>query len=202
MYRRKCNSALAHPTNGVIILPTVISYARMFARLAIGLDKRPELIAHLVRKASFEDDGARETLPERAANILRQAFVTCLNDRTPTASGTRGGKPDGKKSGIYKIANLCLKILFQVRNQVYSIRHVRVLMHYSAIKAAMASKYLPIFTINHLLCLYTQLLSGSHIFTTLDASCSLVITSMPRSSLFKQPTTNVSQAPNAYANAA
>ena len=95
-------------------MPTVIAYSRVLARLAIGLDKRPELIAHLTKQSS-DDSGVRETLPERAANILRQAFVTCLNDRTGTASGVRDGKPDGKKVGIYTIANLCLKILFQCR---------------------------------------------------------------------------------------
>jgi hypothetical protein len=85
----------------------------VFARLAIGLDKNPKLIAHLIVRSS-EEDGRRETLPERAANVLRTAFVTCLNDRTGTASGVnKDGKPDGKKIGIYKIANLCLKILFQ-----------------------------------------------------------------------------------------
>jgi len=83
----------------------------MLSRLAIGLDKQPELIAHLNRGSTDEGE-AKETLPERAANIVRQAFVTCLNDR---ASGVKDGKPEGKKIGIYKAANLCLKILFQCR---------------------------------------------------------------------------------------
>jgi len=83
----------------------------MLSRLAIGLDKKPELIAHLV-KHSTDESGVRETLPERAANIIRQAFVTCLNDR---ASGVRETLPEGKKVGIYKLANLCLKVLFQCR---------------------------------------------------------------------------------------
>jgi len=108
---RKCNSALVHPILGVLILPTVISFSRMLSRLAIGLDKQPELIAHLNRGSTDEGE-AMETLPERAANIVRQAFVTCLNDR---ASGVKDGKPEGKKIGIYKAANLCLKILFQCR---------------------------------------------------------------------------------------
>lgn len=98
----------------MLMLPTVVSYARMLARLAIGLDKQPQLIAHLT-KQSTDEGGARETLPERAANIMRQAFVTCLNDRSGDASGLKDGKPDGKKAGIYKIANLCLKVLFQCR---------------------------------------------------------------------------------------
>lgn len=86
----------------------------MLARLAIGLDKKPELIAHLTTQSTDEGGGA-ETLPEKAANIIRQAFVTCLNDRAPSALGVRDGRPDGKKVGIYKIANICLKILFSCR---------------------------------------------------------------------------------------
>ncbi|PNS16038.1 hypothetical protein CAC42_4439 [Sphaceloma murrayae] len=112
---QKANSALTHSSLGVLLLPTVVSYSRMLSRLAIGLDKQPHLIAHLRSTAS--DEGTRETLPERAANTLRQAFVTCLNDRTGTsATGLDSrGQPEGKKRGIYTIANLCLKILFQCR---------------------------------------------------------------------------------------
>lgn len=86
----------------------------MLSRLAIGLDKQPELIAHLATQSS-DESGGRETLPERAANIIRQAFVVCLNDRTGTLQEMRNGQPEGKKVGIYKIANLCLKVLFQCR---------------------------------------------------------------------------------------
>lgn len=93
----------------------MVQYSRVLSRLAIGLDKQPHLIAHLTPKsASGDDGGSRETLPERAANILRQAFVTCLNDRSGSSVNglDRSGKPEGKKRGIYTIANLCLKILF------------------------------------------------------------------------------------------
>lgn len=86
----------------------------MLARLAIGLDKKPELIAHLTTQ-STDEGGSAETLPERAANIIRQAFVTCLNDRTAASSGIINGVPDGKRIGIYKIANVCLKVLFSCR---------------------------------------------------------------------------------------
>lgn len=81
----------------------------MMSRLAIGLDKQPELIAHIPRKT---DEDAGETLPERAANIIRGAFTTCLNDR---GVGMANGRPEGKKAGIYKLCNLCLKVLFQCR---------------------------------------------------------------------------------------
>ena len=109
----RANSALSHAILGYLILPTVVTTAKLVCRLAIGLDKQPELITHIKSgQPGGEDGGARETLPERAANILRQAFVTCLNDRS---SGLKAGKPAGKKRGIYVIANLCLKILFQCR---------------------------------------------------------------------------------------
>lgn len=112
--QQRANSALNHGTLGHLILPVVVGTAKLVCRLAIGLDKQPELIAHMrsARSGGGEEGGARETLPERAANILRQAFVTCLNDRE---SGIQKGQPWGKKRGIYIIANLCLKILFQCR---------------------------------------------------------------------------------------
>lgn len=116
---RKANSALQHTSHGVLILPTVVNYSRMLSKLAIGLDKRPDLIANVASKNGFsgDDGGPHETLPERAANIIRQGFVQCLNDRTSSsASGLdRDGVPEGKKRGIYTIANLCLKVLFCCR---------------------------------------------------------------------------------------
>ncbi|KAH7115285.1 hypothetical protein B0J11DRAFT_444568 [Dendryphion nanum] len=111
--QQKANSALQHPTKGILILPTVIAYAKVFSRVAIGLDNRPELIQHLI-STSTSDEGRRESLPEKAANILRTAFITCLNDRNTAPRGiTKSGQPSGKKIGIYKMANISLKILFQ-----------------------------------------------------------------------------------------
>ncbi|EMC95711.1 hypothetical protein BAUCODRAFT_56129, partial [Baudoinia panamericana UAMH 10762] len=113
--QQRANSALGHATLGHLVLGTVVKSARTVCKLAIGLDRRPDLIAHLRRAATGggEEGGLRETLPERAANILRQAFVTCLNDRN--TSVTAEGRPEGKRQGIYVIANLCLRILFQCR---------------------------------------------------------------------------------------
>lgn len=91
----------------------------MFSRLAIGLDKQPHLITKRLTTTSntTEDSGPRETLPERAANIVRYAFVSCLNDRSGNSpSGlSAAGKPEGRRRGIYTLANLCLKILFACR---------------------------------------------------------------------------------------
>lgn len=112
--QKRANSALSHSQLGQLMLPVVVSCAKLICRLAIGLDKQPALIAHLKSaSAAGGDDGPRETLPERAAEILRQGLTTCLNDRFSGLDST--GKPEGKKRGIYTIANICLKIFFQCR---------------------------------------------------------------------------------------
>lgn len=100
---------------GVIVLPTVLYLSKVLAKLAMGLDRRPELIAHILRmEGSMDNDESIEkvTLVEQSANVVREAFIKCLTDRT----GTPGpqGKPEGKRVGIYLMANLCLKLLFQV----------------------------------------------------------------------------------------
>lgn len=108
----KANSALSQGSLGTLLLQTVITNAKLLCRLAIGLDKQPALMAHLKAGAPRgEEAGQRETLPERAANTVRTAFVNCLNDRSEMV----GGQPKGKQPGIYVLANLCLKILFQCR---------------------------------------------------------------------------------------
>jgi hypothetical protein len=109
---RQANSALQHPTKGILMLPTIMSYSKVFAKVAMGLDKHPELIQHLLEE-SMGEEGQRESLPEKAANVVRQAFITCLNDRNTVLGGIKNGRPDGKKVGIYKMANICLRILLQ-----------------------------------------------------------------------------------------
>jgi hypothetical protein len=108
---QKCNSALGASEVGVIMLPTAVVYAKVLARLALGLEKQPELIAHLVEQTT-DEGGERMSLPERAANTIRQAFVACLNENVhyPVNQATR---PVGRHVGIYKLANICLKIFFQ-----------------------------------------------------------------------------------------
>ena len=44
--QQRANSALSHGPLGYLMLPIVITNARLVCRLAIGLDKQPELIAH------------------------------------------------------------------------------------------------------------------------------------------------------------
>lgn len=104
---------------GLVVLPTVISFSRTLARLAIGLDKRPELIAHLTRRElSFGSEEAveRVTLVEGSANVIREAFKKCLSERNGPPSGIDSNKkPAGRRVGIYITANLCLKLIFQCR---------------------------------------------------------------------------------------
>jgi hypothetical protein len=108
---QKCSSALSTPDVGVLMLPTVVAYAKVLARLALGLEKQPELIAHLTEQTA-DEGGERLSLPEQAANTIRQAFVACLNEyaQYPTNSAS---KPIGRHAGIYKLANICLKIFFE-----------------------------------------------------------------------------------------
>lgn len=104
---------------GAVVLPTVISFSRTLARLAIGLDKRPELIAHLTRRESTaggEEAVERVTLVESSANVIREAFKKCLSERSGNATGLdASGKPEGRRAGIYICANICLKLFFHCR---------------------------------------------------------------------------------------
>jgi hypothetical protein len=112
----RANSALGHPSLGNLMLQTVVTNAKLVCRLAIGLDRQPELLAGSRMEGAGEEGGYRETLPEKAANTIRVAFTTALNDRSGSPGGLDSkGKPEGKKRGIYILANLCLKILFQCR---------------------------------------------------------------------------------------
>ena len=101
------------------MLPTVISLSKTLARLAIDLDKRPELVAHLTqRNASAGGDEATErvTLVESSANVIREGFKKCLSERSGPPSGVDvNGKPEGRRIGIYLTANLCLKLFFHCR---------------------------------------------------------------------------------------
>ncbi|PYI11775.1 COP9 signalosome complex subunit 12 [Aspergillus sclerotiicarbonarius CBS 121057] len=110
----QCVLALGDSQMGVVVLPTVLYLSKVLSKLAMGLDRRPELVAHLLRlegRSNQEEATEKVTLVEKSANVVREAFIKCLTDR----SGTPGihGKPEGKRIGIYLMANLCLKLLFQ-----------------------------------------------------------------------------------------
>ena len=103
-----------------MILPTVIALSKRLARLAIGLDKRPELIAHLTERGTGaggnDEVGERVTLVESSANVIREAFKKCLSERSGNTSGVdSSGKPEGRRVGIYLTANLCLKLFFHCK---------------------------------------------------------------------------------------
>jgi len=104
---------------GLTVLPTVISLSQTLCRLAIGLDKHPELIADLAQRrggAGGEENPERVTLVEGSANAIREAFKKCLSERSGNASGIDvNGQPEGRRVGIYLTANLCLKLFFHCR---------------------------------------------------------------------------------------
>ncbi|KAI4258715.1 MAG: hypothetical protein L6R42_004947 [Xanthoria sp. 1 TBL-2021] len=106
-------------STGVLILPTVISLSRTLSKLAIGLDKRPDLVANLTsREAAIgaEEAGERVTLAEGSANLIREAFKKCASERSGNLSGLdNSGKPEGRRIGIYLMANVCLKLFFHCR---------------------------------------------------------------------------------------
>ena len=109
----QCIVALGDGQHGVIMLPVSLYYCRVLAKLSIGLEARPDLTAnHLDEEDGTEEATERSTLVEKSANVVREAFIKCLTDR----SGAPGkqGKPEGKKSGVYSAANLCLKLLYKV----------------------------------------------------------------------------------------
>lgn len=109
--QQRGNAALAHPTKGILVLPTLVGYAQTFARLAVGLDRQPELAQSLLDASNGE--GRSESLAEKAVNVIQPGLLTCLNDRATVPGGIKDGRPDGKKIGVYKMANVCLKILFR-----------------------------------------------------------------------------------------
>ena len=93
--------------------------SRALAKLAIGLDKRPDLIAHLTQRGeSTAGDESTEkiTLVESSANVIREAFKKCLSERSGGLSGVDSkGNPEGRRIGIYLTANLCLKLFFHCK---------------------------------------------------------------------------------------
>ncbi|KAH8590517.1 COP9 signalosome-like protein complex subunit 12 [Bisporella sp. PMI_857] len=109
-----CITALSH-NQGLVCLPATIQICDALAKLAITLDKRPDLTQQLKRAASGSDGESRKTLVESTAEIIQKAFTTCLGARTSNPSGIKDGKPEGKKAGIFQFANLVLKMLFQCR---------------------------------------------------------------------------------------
>ncbi|SMR56130.1 unnamed protein product [Zymoseptoria tritici ST99CH_3D1] len=112
LLQKKANSALNHGVLGQLMLSVVVTSAKFVCFLAITLDKDPSLLGSGAKAAAKEDDSP-VSLAEGAVNNLRDAFNTCATDRTSYLDSN--GRPEGKKRGIYLIANICFKILFQCR---------------------------------------------------------------------------------------
>ncbi|KAF7871774.1 hypothetical protein EAF04_003881 [Stromatinia cepivora] len=111
-----CLAALSNPTYGIVILPTAIQLSTALAKLAMTLDKRPDLTRRLRRVADVDAGENRKTLVEGTAETIQRAFTVCLTERTTNRNGVGAdGKPEGKKVGIYSFANLALKLFFQCR---------------------------------------------------------------------------------------
>lgn len=100
---RRCNTAMSHASLGVLILPTMITYAEYLANLATQVSQDPQVRGRRING---------ESLPERAANTIRSAFITCLSDKSVQ---TASGKPEGRRAGVYKLVNICLKLMAQCK---------------------------------------------------------------------------------------
>jgi hypothetical protein len=96
------------------MLPTVIYLCRALSNFAGNIEASPELLSQFRRQdRNVTDEGTEKvTLVEETANAARESFIKCLTDRSGTAGVN--GKPEGKRKGIYLLANLCLKLLFRV----------------------------------------------------------------------------------------
>ncbi|TAQ86443.1 hypothetical protein B7494_g5229 [Chlorociboria aeruginascens] len=110
-----CITALSNTTHGIIVLPTAIQLSAALSKLAMTLDKRPDLTQRLRKVTNIDQGESRKTLVEGTAESIQRAFTMCLTERSSNRNGIRDGKPEGKKVGIYSFANLVLRLLFQCR---------------------------------------------------------------------------------------
>ncbi|KAL9106887.1 MAG: hypothetical protein Q9227_008135 [Pyrenula ochraceoflavens] len=114
-----CVVALSDITYGVVVLPFTLYIAKVLAKISLGIDRIPELAekAKLRRKtADSSTPSEKVTFVEDCANLVRDAFIKCLADKTGTgglAGAGRRSRPENKRMGIYTTANLCLKLLLQ-----------------------------------------------------------------------------------------
>ncbi|RAL67008.1 hypothetical protein DID88_007788 [Monilinia fructigena] len=70
-----CLAALSNPTYGIVILPTAIQLSTALAKLAMTLDKRPDLTRRLRRVADVDAGENRKTLVEGTAETIQRAFT-------------------------------------------------------------------------------------------------------------------------------
>ncbi|TVY80607.1 PCI domain-containing protein [Lachnellula suecica] len=111
-----CITALSNSSHGIVVLPTAIYLASKLAKLAMMLDKRPDLTRRLRKVTNMDQGETRKTLVESTAEYIQRAFTMCLTERSSNPNGIgQNGLPEGKKIGIYSFANLALKLFFKCR---------------------------------------------------------------------------------------
>ena len=89
-----------------MLLKTCTSLSEMLVRLTMTLHRRPDLVG----KIRSSDEENRKGIAEASAENIQKIFTTCTMDR----SSGRPNVLEGKKVGMYKLANLVLKLLFAV----------------------------------------------------------------------------------------
>ena len=90
------------------MIPIVLSFSRTLAAIAANLDRNPAL----VRRASLmpSSEGSKVSFVEATANVLRDAFIRCLQG-SPGIPRLSRPNPSDKRIGIYLTANSVLALL-------------------------------------------------------------------------------------------
>lgn len=179
---------MAHPSHGILMLPTTIQLCSTLARLATMLDKRPDLTSKVQKRANNQDE--KKSLVEATAELIQRAFTICLTERTPNRNGIRDGKPEGKKIGIYSFANMVLKLLFQVLRTPSYCKNISDIQH-SGERHNWRSNYstTSLQTLHHWL--YIQQATESSFSISLAGTTSPIATSTTLNYACNQHTTNV-----------
>ncbi|PHH70224.1 hypothetical protein CDD80_6159 [Ophiocordyceps camponoti-rufipedis] len=100
------DGAFTHPQHGALLIHVSISLCETLARLTLQLNRRPDLTRRI---RSHDEEGSSKPIAESSAETIQKIFKTCLMDRSS------GRKPEGKKVGVYRFANLVTKLLFACR---------------------------------------------------------------------------------------
>ncbi|KAJ5393101.1 uncharacterized protein N7487_010742 [Penicillium crustosum] len=176
----QCVLALGDSQMGVVVLPTVLYLSKVLAKLAMGLDRQPDLIAHIRRMEGLGDQDEsieKVTLVEKSANVVREAFIKCLTDRTGTPGPT--GKPEGKRIGIYLMANLCLKLLFQRVTYLYYLgRYLFANNLFFPARIALQAAYDQC---------HRQAISQRHLILSYLIPCNIILGRFPSRALLQRP---------------
>jgi hypothetical protein len=183
-----CITALSNAQYGILVLPAAIQLSQALAKLAMMLDKRPDLTLRL-RQVTNTGSDERKSLVEGTAECIQRAFTMCLSERTANRNGiSRDGTPESKKVGIYSFANLVLKLLFQVSH--YHRAAFISNLNNSVGKQDWRISSLRTYPSNHHLYASTLPVNESHTFTILAAFSSRVVTSTAHSCVFNPHMTN------------